>query len=110
VADHTFTEGIGVDLGIKSFAKVSNGQEFKNINKSPPLKRVEKRLKRAHRALSKLESRKKRGEISATGGGSNIAKNVLRMQKIYTNLKRMREAYHACVVSMLVSQSFIHHS
>jgi putative transposase len=44
VADHTFTEGIGVDLGIKSFAKVSNGQEFKNINKSPPLKRVRNAL------------------------------------------------------------------
>jgi putative transposase len=99
VADHTFTEGIGVDLGIKSFAKVSNGQEFKNINKSSALKQVEKRLKRAQRALSrKLESRKKRGEKSATEGGSNIAKNVLRVQKHYTRLKQMKGAYHACVV------------
>jgi putative transposase len=68
-----------MNLGIKYFAKVSNGQEFRNINKSPTIKRVEKRLKRAQRALPrKLESRMKRGEKSATGGGSNIAKNVLR--------------------------------
>jgi putative transposase len=53
VPDHTYTEGIGVDLGIKYFTKVSNGQEFKNINKSPTLKRVEKRLKRAQWALSR---------------------------------------------------------
>jgi putative transposase len=60
VADYTYTEGIGVELGIKSFSKVSNGQEFRNINKSPTIKRVEKRLKRAQRALSrKLESIKK---------------------------------------------------
>jgi putative transposase len=47
VTDHTYTEGNGLDLGVKYFAMVSNDQEFRNINKSPTVRRVEKRLKSA---------------------------------------------------------------
>ena len=31
-------EGIGIDLGLKDFATVSNGKTYKNINKSAKLK------------------------------------------------------------------------
>ena len=96
------TEGIGVDLGIKDFAVVSKGKVFKNINKTSVIKKVEKRLKRAQRALSrKLESRKKRGEKPATKHGSNINKNVLRVQKLFGRLARMRAAYRSWVVNMI---------
>ncbi|SFJ54022.1 putative transposase [Thermoflavimicrobium dichotomicum] len=103
MTDSTYTDGVGVDLGLKYFVMTSKGHPFKNINKSSAVERVEKPLKRAQRALSrKLKSRKKRGEKSAAGGGSNMAKNVLRVQKLRARLKRMRDAYHAWVVSMLV--------
>ena len=37
-------EGIGIDLGLKDFAIVSNGKTYKNINKSARLKKLEKQL------------------------------------------------------------------
>ena len=46
-------EPIGIDLGIKDLAKVSNNKTFKNINKSNKVKKLEKKLKREQRRLSK---------------------------------------------------------
>ncbi|WP_107726282.1 transposase [Desmospora activa] len=51
--------GIGVDLGIKSFAFTSEGEVFRNINKSSTVKQCERRLKRAQRALSRKYEAKK---------------------------------------------------
>lgn len=98
----THSEGIGVDVGLKEFAVASDEQRFKNINKSSKIKRTEKQLKRAQRSLSrKYESKKKRGEQSATKG-SNIRKQILKVQKLHQRLANMRSAYRAYVVSMLV--------
>ena len=38
------SEGIGIDLGLKDFAIVSNGKTYKNINKSAKLRKLEKSL------------------------------------------------------------------
>jgi putative transposase len=38
-------EGIGIDLGLKDFAIVSNGKTYKNINKSTRIKKLEKKLR-----------------------------------------------------------------
>ena len=46
-------DGIGIDLGLKDFAIVSNGKTYKNINKSARLKRLEKQLIREQRCLSR---------------------------------------------------------
>ena len=40
-----YTDGIGIDLGVKDLAVISSGQKFKNINKSSKVKKLEKRLK-----------------------------------------------------------------
>ena len=37
-------EGIGIDLGLKDFAIVSNSKNYKNINKSAKLKKLEKQI------------------------------------------------------------------
>lgn len=96
----TTSEGIGVDLGVKDFAISSHGSVFRNINKSSAIRRTEKRLKRAQRALArKYEHRKK--VKPATERGSNIAKNVLRVQKLQMRLANMRNAYRSYVVSQL---------
>lgn len=97
-----FGLGKGVDLGVKEFAVDSDGQVFKNINKSSAIKRVEKRLKRAQRALSRKYEQRKRGEMPAANRGRNIDKNLLRVQKLQMRLANMRSAYRARVVSMLV--------
>ena len=53
-------EGIGIDLGLKDFAIVSNGKTYKNINKSARIKKLEKKLRREQRCLSrKYENLKK---------------------------------------------------
>ena len=44
---------IGIDLGIKDLAVCSNGMKFKNINKTSKVKKIEKKLKRELRALSR---------------------------------------------------------
>ncbi len=96
------SDGIGIDLGIKDFAITSQGQVFGNINKTSIIKRTEKRLKRVQRALSRqYEFKKKRGGKPATKNGSNIAKNILRIQKLHQRLARMRDAYRAWVVSVI---------
>lgn len=53
-------QGIGIDLGIKTFAFTSDHEEFKNINKTKHVRSIEKRLKREQRSLSrKYETIKK---------------------------------------------------
>ncbi|BDU93648.1 hypothetical protein SNUCP_31650 (plasmid) [Clostridium perfringens A] len=42
-------EGLGIDLGVKEFAICSNGDIFKNINKTSTVEKVEKKLKREQR-------------------------------------------------------------
>ena len=48
----SYTHLIGIDLGLKDFAIVSNGKTYKNINKSAKLKKLEKKLIREQRSLS----------------------------------------------------------
>ena len=62
--EHTVLKnsGIGIDLGIKEFAVLSDGRIYENINKTAKIRKLEKKLKRAQRALSrKYESKKKGG-------------------------------------------------
>ena len=74
---HTVTDGVGIDLGVKDLAIVSDGKAFKNINKGSNVKRLEKRLRREQRRLSrKYEFRKKKGGITATAS-ANIDKQKL---------------------------------
>ena len=46
------TEPIGVDLGIKDLAILSDGTKYKNINKTYEVKQLEKRIKRLQRKVS----------------------------------------------------------
>ena len=71
-------EGIGIDLGLKDFAIVSNGKTYKNINKSARLKKLEKRLVREQRCLSRKYENLKKGESTQR---ANIQKQKLKVQK-----------------------------
>ena len=61
---HPYSENIGIDLGIKEFAVVSNNIQYKNINKTKKVKKLEKKLKREQRRLSKKYENKKRGDVT----------------------------------------------
>ena len=89
------SEGIGIDLGIKNFAVLSDGRVMKNINKTMRVRKIEKRLKRAQRGLSrKYESLKKRKkEEKGETTQQNIQKQILKVQKLHHQLDNIRTDY-----------------
>ena len=83
-------EGIGIDLGLKDFAIVSNGKTYNNINKSAKLKKLEKKLIREQRGLSrKYENLKKGGSTQKR----NIQKQRLKIQKLHHRIDNIRTDY-----------------
>jgi putative transposase len=96
--------GLGVDLGVKDFATVSNQQVFRNVNKTSKVRRLEKSLKRQQRKLSrKYESFKIRNSImKGDATRQNIQKQLLKVQKINYQLTCIRTDYVNKVVNSLV--------
>ncbi|WP_034245356.1 RNA-guided endonuclease InsQ/TnpB family protein [Lachnospira multipara] len=82
-------EGIGIDLGLKDFAIISNGHTYKNINKSVKLKKLEKQLRREQRSLSRKYENLKKGESTQ----KNIQKQKLKVQKIHHRIDNIRTDY-----------------
>ena len=83
-------EGIGIDLGLKDFAVVSNGTSYKNINKSAKLKKLEKQLIREQRSLSRKYENLKKGESTQK---TNIQKQRLKVQKLHHRIDNIRTDY-----------------
>ena len=79
-------EGIGIDLGLKDLAVVSNGKTYKNINKSARLRKLEKQLRREQRRLSRKYENLKRGGAAQ----KNIQKQKLKVQKLYHRIDNIR--------------------
>ena len=100
-------EGIGIDLGIKDFAICSNGNKFKNINKTSTIKKVEKKLKREQRKLSrKYESLKIRNKNIREGRATsqNIQKQIVKVQKLHQRLRNIRTDYINKTVFSIIKQ------
>lgn len=99
-------QGLGIDLGLKDFAIVSNGKTYKNINKTKKIKNLEKKLKREQRSLSrKYEDLKKRNKVNKEGEEAtrqNIQKQVLKIQKLYQTLTNIRTDYINQTISEIV--------
>lgn len=83
-------EGIGIDLGLKDFAVVSNGMTYKNINKTARLKKLEKQLVREQRCLSRKYENLKRGGVTQR---ANIQKQKLKVQKLHHKIDDIRTDY-----------------
>ena len=83
-------EGIGIDLGLKDFAIVSNGKTYKNINKSARLKKLEKQLHREQRCLSRKYENLKKGGVTQR---ANIQKQKLKVQKLHQKMENIRADY-----------------
>ena len=84
------SKGIGIDLGLKDFAIVSNGKTYKNINKSAKLKKLEKKLIREQRSLSRKYENLKKGESTQK---RNIQKQRLKIQKLHHRIDNIRTDY-----------------
>ncbi|WP_295096828.1 transposase [uncultured Catenibacterium sp.] len=93
------SEGIGIDLGLKDFAVVSNGKTYKNINKSAKLRKLEKKLIREQRSLSrKYENLKKGGSTQKR----NIQKQRLKIQKLHHRIDNIRTDYINKIIAEIV--------
>ncbi|MDK0909922.1 transposase, partial [Clostridium perfringens] len=100
-------EGVGIDLGVKEFAVCSDGIKFKNINKTSTVKKVEKKLKREQRKLSrKYESLKIRNKNIKEGRATrqNIQKQVVKVQRLHQRLANIRTDYINKIVSSIIKQ------
>ena len=89
-ADGNFSDGIGIDLGLKDFAVVSNGTVYRNINKTVRIRKLEKQLRRAQRKLSRKYKNLKKGESTQK---ANIRKQKLKVQKLHQRLENIRTDY-----------------
>lgn len=96
--------GIGIDLGVKDFAICSNGKVYKNINKGSRIIKLEKKLRREQRSLSrKYESCKKLNKnLKGETTQQNIQKQKLKVQKLHQRLDNIRTNYINNVISELV--------
>lgn len=84
-------EGIGIDLGIKDLAICSDGNTYKNINKTQTVKKLEKKKRRLQRSISrKYEKNKKGASYYKT---SNIIKSEKELLKLNHRLTNIRQNY-----------------
>ena len=98
IASHS-SKGIGIDLGLKDFAIVSNGKTYKNINKSAKSRKLEKKLAREQRGLSrKYENIKKGGSTQK----KNIQKQKLKIQKLHQRIDNIRTDYINKIIAEIV--------
>ena len=93
------SKGIGIDLGLKDFAIVSNGKIYKNINKSAKLKKLEKKLIREQRSLSRKYENIKKGESTQK---RNIQKQRLKIQKLHHRIDNIRTDYINKIIAEIV--------
>lgn len=95
-------QGIGIDLGLKDFAICSDGNIYKNINKTQRIRKLEKKLKREQKRLSrKYEILKKKG---GTVAKSNINKEIVKVQKLHHRLDNIRTDYINKTISKIINQ------
>ena len=97
-------DGIGIDLGVKDFAILSDNTKYKTLKQT----KLNKRLKREQKAISKkYETKKKNKKEVATC--KNIEKQILRVQKIYRRIANTRNDYQNKIISEIIKRepSFI---
>lgn len=98
---NTSKEIIGIDLGIKDFAVLSNGKVYKNINKSVKVKKLKRKLKIKQKQLSKkiLIAKRENRKISNC---KNFLKLKNQIKLIYRKLKNIRLNYLHQITSEIV--------
>lgn len=81
-------EAIGIDLGIKDLAICSDGNTYKNINKTQKVKKLEKRKRRLQRSISRSYEKNKKGEsYCKTDNVIKKEKKLLRLNRRLTNIR-----------------------
>ncbi len=96
------TDGIGIDLGLKDLAICSDGNTYKNINKSETVKKLEKKKRRLQRGISRsYEKNKKGGSYCKT---NNIIKKEKLLLKVNHRVTNIRQNYLHQTTSEIVNR------
>lgn len=83
------SEGVGIDLGLKDLAVCSDGNTYKNINKTNKVKKIEKRKRRLQRSISRKYNMNKEGvRYKKTSNIVKREKELLKLTKRLTNIRR----------------------
>lgn len=89
-------ESLGIDLGVKDFVVTSDGKHYQNINKSPEIRRLCKRLKHIQRQIS----RKYEANVSFDNKGNKVyhkTNNIKALEQqvklIYRRIRNIRQNY-----------------
>ena len=81
-------DGIGIDLGVKDLAICSDGNTYKNINKSKRVKRLAKKKRRLQRRVSKKYHKNRKGErYCKTRNIIKVEKQLLTVSRKLTNIR-----------------------
>ena len=96
-----YTEGVGIDLGIKTLATVSDGTKIPNIKTFRRVRILNKRLKRLQRKVSRKYLINKCNKHNKT---KNIIKLEKRIKLIHRSLKNIRINYIRKFVSELIKK------
>ena len=107
IIEENSNEGIGIDLGIKDLAICSDGNTYKNINKTQKIKRLEKKKRRLQRSISRKYEKNKKGVSYCKT--SNIIKSEKELLKLNHRLTNIRQNYLHQTTSEIVKRepSFI---
>ena len=82
-------DGIGIDLGIKDLAICSDGNKYPNINKTPRVRKLEKRKRRLQRSISR------RYEYTKKGNSYCKTRNIIKRHKEFLKvIKRLTNIRH----------------
>ena len=100
-------DGIGIDLGIKDLATCSDGNKYKNINKSQKVKKIEKQKRKLQRSISRSYEKNKKGESYCKT--NNVIKKEKLLLKLNYRLTNIRHNYLHQVTTEIVKRepSFI---
>ena len=99
--------GIGIDLGIKDLAICSDGNKYKNINKTETVRKLEKRKRRLQRSISRKYEKNRVGDKYVKT--NNIKRQEKQLLKLNHRLSNIRNNYLHQVTADIIKRepSFI---
>ena len=104
---HACSEGMGIDLGIKDLAVLSDATTFRNINKARAIKKLKKKRRRSQRQVSrKYQMNKKGNRYCKTSNIIKSEKYLLRINHRIANI-RQNHIHQATAAIIKRKPSFI---
>lgn len=98
----SYSEPLGIDVGVKELAVVSTGEKFGNVNKTAKVKRLKKKQRRLQRQVSRRYQMNKKGDSYQKT--RNIIKSERKLLQFHQRLTNLRIDYIKQTVNKLLSR------